>query len=166
MSNESIVSKLAASGLIPEDMLQQFYKWKMLTTHAAADDTNTAQDIVETVIGILDTEGMTLIRETDLNIVRQYLSTQNIGQLVIKEGDSGEQTTVVDVSFGRTLLGEVVIPWRGGDQVLDLITNGHTYLSTVVGEHLQFTYFSNAKSAYFGDMQAFILCQPSSVEDH
>lgn len=165
--NREAVQLIAKSGLIPEEMLQQFYKWKMVEDVGKIDHPKTAQELVDRVARVLDEDGMALVRETDVDIVRRYFTTQQVGRLVLMTDGDPPQSTIFEVAYGRTLTGEIIFPWRG-DSVANLMTNGWTHLlveHTVKGlKVLQAIYFCDVKEAYFGDMKAFMICQPSSVE--
>jgi hypothetical protein len=94
--NREVVQMLAKSGLIPEDLLPQFYKWKMIDEVGKIDQPKTAKELVDRIATILEDDGMTLMRETDIDIVRQYFTTQAIGKLMVAtDGDPPQSTSLV-----------------------------------------------------------------------
>jgi hypothetical protein len=165
--NREVVQLLAKSGLVPEDALQQFYKWKMVDDVGKIDQPKSAKELVDRINAVLEEDGMTLVRVTDIDIVNRYFSTQTIGKLVLVTEGELAQSSTVEVAFGKTLTGEIVFPWRG-DSITNLMTNGLTHLLIEKKAKgltvMQAIYFSDVKEAYFGTMKAFMICTPSSVE--
>jgi len=158
-----VVQMLAKSGLVPEDLLRQLYKWKMVEDVGKVEQPKSAQDLIRRVDLVLEEDGMELVRVTDIDIVNRYLSTQKIGKLVLVADGDTPQSSQVDVAFGRTITGEFIFPWRG-DSIADLMTNGMTHLLLEEAEGKQAVYFSDAREAYFGNSKAFMVCAPSTFE--
>jgi len=165
--NREAVQLIAKSGLIPTEMLSQFYKWKMVDDVGKIDPPTTAQDLIDRIADALENDGMALVRETDIDIVRRYFDTQQIAQLVISTNDDPPQSTTFEVAFGSSLTGEIIFPWRG-DSVANLMTNGLTHLlieRKVSGlKVVQAIYFCDVKEAYFGETKSFMICTPSTIE--
>ena len=158
---------IARSGLIPPDMLPQFYKWKLLDEVGKIDLPKTADQLVERISEILDDDGMRMVRVTDIDIVQRYFATQEFGDLVVTTDGADGQSTTFEVAFGRTLTGEIIFPWRG-DNVANLMTNGLTHL-LIKQQHKNLAtvtavFFCDVKEMYFGETKAFMICQPSTIE--
>ena len=164
--NRTAVQLIAKSGLIPEELLQQFYKWKLLDDVGSIEQPQTASELVARINSILEEDGMQMFRMTDIDILQRYMATQEIGDLVVSEGVDG-QSTMFEVAYGRTLTGEIIFPWRG-DNVANLMTNGLTHLLVKrVVKNLKVVtalYFCEVKEMYFGSTKAFMICQPSTAE--
>ena len=121
--------------------------------------------------GPLEEDNIALVKETDLDIVPQYVRTQAVGSLYVAHNE-GEMQKGFEVVFGRTLTGEFILPW-GGDDISDLLTNGVTHLTFAVadssdrGEPLRLlstVYFDEVREIYFGDRKVFIVCRGRKEE--
>lgn len=166
--NREIVRLLAKSGLIPPELLPQFLKWKLIDDIGQIAQPKTAEELIAVVTSILEDDDMTLVRSTDIDIVRRYFQTQAIGKLVLMTADSPGNTTVVKVAFGRTLTDEIILPWRD-DSIANIMTNGLTHLQIEQEakgglRSIAAIYFSDVKEAYFDSNKAFMICVPSTVE--
>jgi hypothetical protein len=106
----------------------------------------------------LESEQYALVRETDLEVVRQYAETATTGLLHVEEGD---QSTDFEVTYGRTPLGGFVIAWKS-ESIATMMTNGRTYL-VHDGVHV---FFSDVRELFFGTTKAFMVCVPSLTEPH
>lgn len=104
------------------------------------------------VLDALEREEYVLVRETDLEVLRQYASSAKSGALYI-EGEDGH--TSFDVTFGRTTMGDYVIAWRG-ESIKELMTNGLTHLL----DGVEPIYFQDVRELFFGEQKAFMVCVP------
>lgn len=166
--NREIVRLLAKSGLIPVELLRQFEKWKLIDDISRVDRPRTAEELVGKISAILEADGTMLLRLTDIDIVQRYFQTQTIGKLVLMTGSGPANTTTIDVAFGTTLTGEIILPWRD-DSIANIMTNGMTHLQIEQEAKgglraISAVYFSDVKEAYFDSRKAFMICFPSTRE--
>ena len=68
--NRTAVQLIAKSGLIPEELLQQFYKWKLLDDVGSIEQPQTASELVARINSILEEDGMQMFRMTDIDIAK------------------------------------------------------------------------------------------------
>jgi hypothetical protein len=111
----------------------------------------------------IDSEGYVLTRETDLEVLRHYLSGQQQGLLhveVFHKDPTIESSADIPVVFARTPLGEYIVPWAS-ESIADEMTNGITYLTTSGGK----VQFSSVRELFFGDHKAFMVCEPLPVSE-
>lgn len=109
------------------------------------------------VADALESEQYALVRETDLEAVRQYAETTTIGTLHVEDGS---ESAVFEVTYGRTPLGEFVIPWKS-ESITGMLTNGQTHLVQGDGSRV---FFKDVRELFFGSKKAFMVCVPSTVE--
>ena len=165
-----MVQAIARLGLIPEELLPQFYKWKLIEEVGPVEPPATKEKLRDAIEALMVDDGMALVRETDLDIVKRYFATQKVGILSVVLGDP-PQSSPVQVAYGMTLTGEYIFPWQGDDT--SLMVNGQTHLVTaqkhVSGERtfgtFQYVYFCDVKEVYFDNAKAFMVCTPSTVEE-
>lgn len=106
----------------------------------------------------LESEQYALVRETDLEVVRQYAETTTTGILHVEEGT---ESTDFEVTYGRTPMGGFIIAWKS-ESIAGMMTNGQTYL--VVGAERVF--FKDVRELFFGAKKAFMVCSHSTTEPH
>lgn len=158
-SNLGVMTKAVLdAGLVNKAQLDEMKRWSpVIEADAEAVPPKTLEEAAALVSEALQSEGYVLLRETDLEIVRYYVATTTAGKLHI-ELESGECTDV-DVTYGKTRLGEIIIAWRS-ESIKDALVNGATYL--VEGDtHI---FFRDVREVFFGGQKAFMVCIPSSVE--
>lgn len=146
------------SGIIDRRMLQELKKWgaPIEVPEKLPPSPKTSDEVVALLEGALDSEGMVLTRETDFDVLRQYLATQKPGCLhCVTDGSDAD----IIIVFGKTPANEYIVPWKG-ESIFEMMTNGETYLQD--GRHA--IYFSSVRDLFFGDMQAFMVCTPSTRE--
>lgn len=155
------------SGLIPPEALAEVQRWgaPINVPDEIPDPPKTAEEAAEKIREVLESQGFVLTRETDLNILQQYLSTQRAGSLHVqlpKEAGDEFITTEADVPvvFGKTRLGEYILPWQG-ENLRSEMTNGLTYLDEGQGARV---YFGDVREIFFGEFKAFMVCVVSTVE--
>lgn len=149
------------AGLVNENQLAEMKRWAppSLDPDAVVEEPKTLEEAATLVSEALQSEGYVLMRETDLAVLKQYVETmqRSILHLVPDESSEGD----IDVTFGRTPLGEYIIPWRS-ESIRDMMTNGVSYL--IDGGHRVF--FNDVRELFFGPEKAFMVCKPSAVEPH
>lgn len=159
------------SGLIPAESLAEMQRWRapIEIPEEIPEPPKDVEEAAEKIRNVLESQGYVLTKETDLNILQQYLSTQKSGKLHVEvPQEAGEElattTADFDVVYGKTLNGEYIFPWRG-ESLRDEMTNGLTYLEVV--EHPAFpnrVFFSDLREVFYGDVKAFIVCTLASVQ--
>ena len=110
------------------------------------------------VADAMESEQYALVRETDLEVVRQYAETTATATLHVEEGS---ESTDFEVTYGRTPMGGYIIAWKS-ESIAEMMTNGLTYL-TVGATHV---FFKDVRELFFGSKKAFMVCTPSVTEPH
>lgn len=149
------------SGVVPPNVLAEVRRWGLPTGDASPPSELDApvpiEKLCEAIDEAIQNEGFVLLRETDLELIPQYLNTMQRGVLHLTlENDNVQK---FEVYFGRNHVGEYLMPWRS-DTIIDLMTNGETYLK-VDREKI---FFSSARELFFGDNKAFLVCTASTKE--
>jgi len=147
------------TGIVDENIVAEFTRWGVPLEVSGEGFINSVEAALAAINEALEGRDAVRVRQTDLNVLKQYLHTQKKGKLyIITEDTKG----TINVVFGRTSPGgEYIIPWRA-ESLDDILTNGLTYLV----DDKKKVYFSSVKELYFGDVKSFIICTPSVREDH
>lgn len=153
MSNE-VVQIVVDAGLIEAGTLVELQRWGAPVPDPIPITVDPVL-IPSLIENAMQREEYIKIRETDLEILHQYLKTQAPGRFFVGSMDGGEAVSV-DVVFGKTLLGEYIIPWQTGGQFVDIVTTQGSYLSTPEGD----IRFKDARDLYYGYSAAFAICIP------
>jgi len=160
------------AGLIDKVLLEEFRRWKapIEIPDTLPDAPTTVEEAAAAIEEVLQSESFVLTRETDLEIFRQYMKTQTVGNLHVEipvdpEAPLGLEVTTADfqITFGKTAIGEFIIPWRS-ESIRQEMTNGMTYLLEQ-GVHAPYrVFFKDTREVYYGDTKAFMVCAASSIE--
>lgn len=153
-----IATVIARSGILPQDILDQMRRWGLPVPETTGPNLTKAEDVVASIEFAMQSEGLVLTRETDLEVLSQFLNTQKQGVLRIVADD--DQYVDIVCSIGVTPMGGYIIPHRG-DTIADLLVNGKTCV--IMGGKKVF--FQDARELFYGEHKAFIVCIPSTVED-
>jgi hypothetical protein len=155
-----IASIVVKAGILPEEITAEFRKWGLPIPEDSGPPLTSAEAVVGAIEQAMQSEGYVLTRETDLEVLGQYLNTQKVGSMhLVAEDPEGDQEAEFQCTYGMTPLGEYIIPNRG-ESFVEFMTNGKTYLQTT--EHRIF--FADARDLFYGDNKAFIICVPSVKE--
>lgn len=159
------------AGLIDKVLLAEFKRWKapIEIPDDVPDAPKTMEEAAAAIEEVLQSDVFVLTRETDLEIFRQYMTTQKLGSLHVEvpvdpTAPLGLEMTVAEltVTFGVTPMGEYIIPWRS-DSIRQEMTNGMTYL---IADQVARTrvFFKDLREVYYGDVKAFMVCSPSLID--
>jgi hypothetical protein len=155
-----VTAAVLRAGVVSPKMLEEMKRWSPNLEKEASAGEPLELDMAASIIEqALQSEEYVIVRETDLEVVRQYATTTRTGVLhmeidELQQGDA-------EVTYGKTKLGEYIIAWQS-DSIEDLLTNGLSYL--VEDGHRVF--FKNVRELYFGERKAFMVCTPSTVESN
>lgn len=149
----ALTEAVARAGLVNEDMVKELQKWGLPVGLTESDFYPDKEAAVQAIQEAIEEPGQVEVKQTDLDCLRQYLETRSEAKLHVV---SGIEKATFPVSFGRTLMGEYIIPWRS-NSIVELMTNGDTYLL----DDKKKVYFQDVRELYFGDVKAFMVCTPS-----
>lgn len=149
-------------GVVDPHMLAELRRWghpipeATETTKAIVDLDSAVQAIREVVEG----EEAILVRQTDMDVLKQYAATMRKGRLHLTvRGLRGDEINQGDfeVTFGRTRLGgDYIIPWDS-ESVEEFMLDEGTYLQ----DGKRRIRFESVKELFFGDTRAFMICTPT-----
>jgi hypothetical protein len=143
------------AGIITPNMLAEMKRFSPFIDRAAeAEAPKELEQAAKIVADALEAQEYTLIRETDLDILQQYVESHLEGMLhveVVEEKLPAEFA----VTYCVSKTGEYVIAWTG-ESIEDVLTNGMTYLRTGVRE----VFFEDARELWYGEKKAFVVCMP------
>ncbi len=155
-----MTSAVIRAGLVNENQLAEMKRWAPpgLDPDAAAEDPKTLDEAAGLVADALQSQGYVLMRETDLEVIRQYIATSRRGRLCVKTDDGDpEARSEFEVTFGTTPIGEYILAWRS-ESIKDLMTNGMTYLD----DNGVLVFFRDVRELFFGQEKTFMVCVPES----
>ncbi len=152
-----MISAVLKAGLINEKQLAEFKRFgsPCLDSDAKAETPDSPEEVVNLISSALQSEGFVLVRETDLEVVHNYLNKSEEGVLHLESLEGAKDD--VSVRYCKTPLGEYVIPWNG-DGISDLLINGQTYL--IESNGFKGVTFDSTRELFFGQQKAFVVCRP------
>ena len=160
-----IASAVLKAGLVDQKMFDELKRWgsPIELPEVLPEPSKSLTEAAQIIEEALQSEGYVLTRETDLEILGQYMATQRTGKLhveVVAVPDMLVGTEAnFDISYGKTPLGEYIIGWRS-ESIKDEMTNGLTYLIED-GNHI---FFKDVREVFYGDTKAFMICTLSTSE--
>jgi len=153
-----ITAAVLKAGLISPAQLQEMKRFSpSIDQDAEAEapvDLETAAALVEQAF---QSEEYVVIRETDLESIRQYAETATLGILHLEMND---EIADIEVTYGKTPTGEFIVAWKG-ESIAAAMTNGQTYLKAYPPSRV---FFNDVRELFFGEQKAFMVCKPSVVE--
>ena len=162
-----LVEAVLRAGLLSPERLQEMKRFSpVLDREAETEDPKELVQAAALVETALSSAQMVLVRETDLEVLRVYAESVRPGTLRLVTAD---EILDVDVTYGRTALGEYIIAWRS-ESIKELLVNGATSLIEPCRRcppgctQLQCVFFKDVRELFFGDQKAFMVCVPSVVE--
>jgi hypothetical protein len=151
---------LVSSGLLSPETVEEMRKWGTALPEEVPEkefDESSVAALAMAIESSITDQGYVLTRETDLDLLRQYVETAKNCFLVLKVG--GVEYTK-ETLVGMTPNGEFIFSVKPDESDLgDILTNGETFLDIEDEE----VYFSSAREQYYGDTKAFIVCTRSRV---
>ena len=161
MSISEVFSRI---GVVDPQMLAELRRWgfpipEAKSPGAAISDANAA---VQALREVIESEEAVAIRQTDMDILKQYTNTMKKGRLHLTVRDlRGEEINKGDfeVTFGRAG-SDYIIPWDN-DSIEEFMLDDETYLQ----DGKRRVRFSTVRELCFGSTKAFMLCTPADDED-
>ena len=151
---------MVSCGLVDIDTVQQLKKWKMLSedeVESWANTTmNTPASIVQKIHDVLESEDLTEMRDTELDVVGLWLRTRQKAKLHVPSPDDRGESVSFPVEYYINGLGEYVIPWTS-ESIRDLIIDENTYLKPLGKPRVQ---FMDVRELFYASTKAFIVCTP------
>lgn len=161
----SLRQLMLRAGLVPEHTRRELARfcplfddeherWPVRQTPWTEEDLH---QLAAEVQAQLESEDQVTVRETDLGVLDQYAQTTAEGVLHVVT--PGGQEADFPVTFGRSALGDILLPWKS-ETLTDLLANGASFL-----RHGTTTYvFDDVRELYFGRAKAFLVCRPAPGE--
>jgi hypothetical protein len=151
MANE-VVKVVQQAGLVEKDTVQELRRWGAPIPVPPASSPEIPAEIAPSLIErAMQDEDFVQVKETDLEVLKQYLTTQEIGTLKLEMMDGKREA--IDIVYGKTPLGEYVIPWTEG-RIADLLEDCLVHL------HIPdkgWVSLKNPRELYYGDRRVFTL---------
>lgn len=160
------------SGLIDKDILLQCQRWGFVPRDldiGIVEEPHVALDLIQEA---LENEDQVRLQNTDLDLLKFYLNTDNQykGQLTIVDKDLGTRATKTIVYARREIrvhskaFTQYIIPWLS-ESIAETMTNGETFLKYKEGDKKMRVYFVDVHEMYFGDVKAFMICDALEEAD-
>lgn len=149
----SEISKVMKNaGIIPESTLDELQRWKAPTVLARDSEPGSSEVEMEAVPYMIEKamqeHDFVKVKETDLEVLQQYLCTQKHSKLTVEDINGGSQ--VIDVVYGKTPLGGYIIPWAD-ERISDFLAD---CVLTIEEEGKRITLYS-PREMYYGDKKMF-----------
>lgn len=142
------------AGIITPNMLREMKRFSpTLEQDAEVEEPKELELAAKIIADALESEGYSLVKETDLDVLRQYMEKNTTGSLHL-EAVAGEPTDV-NVTYAMSKTGEFIIAWNS-DSIADELVMGTTFLETVMGIIM----FKDVRELWYGDKKAFMVCIP------
>jgi hypothetical protein len=152
-----LTAAVVIAGILPENVLKEMARFSpVISPPPSAVDQVPLEDAAAYIQRAIQGEDHVTFRETDLDAVKTYLTTQKQGKLHLVLA-SADGTSPVDfpIAYGRTAMGEFIIPWSS-ENIADAMTDPETFLTTEDGDVV---YFSDMRELHYDDTKAFMVCQ-------
>ncbi len=158
MTNPLATAAIEA-GLVDQASLDEMRRWRppVDLPEQAPVAPASLEEASQRIEQVLQSEGFVITRETDLEVLQQYLHTQQQGTLHVEILDLVEEEPRVadfEVTYGRTRVGEYIFAYRG-ESMAEEMTNGLSCLVNAEGEKI---FFTNAREVFYGEVKAFMVC--------
>lgn len=150
MAND-VAKTVVEAGLVEDTTLGEFRRWGVPVPEKTCDESPDPMLVPSLLEHAMQQEEYVQIKETDLEVLQQYLKTQQQGKFYLDIEDEG-----IPITYGRTLMGEYILPWQTSKDLVELITSVGTFLETPLGT----VRFKDARDLYYGDRVAFVICLP------
>jgi hypothetical protein len=162
-----LTNAVLKSGLVSKNQLAEFRRWKVPieVPENVPEAPKSIEEAGRAIEQALESEGLVISRDTDLNILQQYLHTQMAGVLHVEiptDDLTVEDAEDIDVMFGLTTLGEYIIPWRS-ESIEEALTNGFTYLTYGNGTFTVRAVFTDSRELFYGQHKAFVVCRAAPI---
>ena len=163
MSISEVFSRI---GVVDPQMLAELRRWgfpipEAKTPAASISDADAA---VQALREVIESEEAVAIKQTDMDILKQYTSSMKKGRLHLTVKDlRGEEINRgnFEVTFGRAYpSGDYIIPWDN-ESIEEFMLDGDTYLQ----DGKRRIRFNTVRELFFGDTKAFMICAPVKDED-
>jgi hypothetical protein len=159
-----LATAVIKSGLLTQATLDEFRRWRppVELPEEATPPPETIEEAAKCIEEVLQSEGYVITRETDLEVLQQYMTTQRKGELHIEifvSKDEPNRTADFEVYYGRTRSGEYIFAYRG-DTMAEEITNGLSYLAIDEGDTGGKVFFKETREVFYGTTKAFMVCSP------
>lgn len=155
MAND-VVKVVQQAGLVGQDTVIELRRWGSPVI-ASSSGPDISADIVPLLIErAMQEQDFVQVRETDLEVLKQYLNTQDVGMLRLE--DIRGNVDGVNIIFGKTAQGEYIIPWID-ETVTDACIN------CLVSLHVPnsgWVTLRNPRELYYGERKMFTIWRADS----
>ena len=160
-----LTNAVLKSGLISEQQLAEFRRWKapIDIPEKLPKMPSSIEEAAQAIEQALQSEGYIISRDTDLDILRNYLGTQRPGLLHVEiptDDPTVEDRADIPIAYGMTPLGEVILPWTS-ESISNELTNGYTYFLLSPDDPTSQVFFDGVRDLFFGEQRAFMVCRPT-----
>jgi hypothetical protein len=148
MGNE-VVKVVQQAGLVEKDTVAELQRWGSPIAVPPPGPEVPVEIAPVLIERAMQEQDFVQVRETDLEVLKQYLSTQEVG--VLKLEDIRGNTERVDVMFGKTPHGEYIIPWID-EKITDLYSE---HLVSLHVDDFGWVLLKDPRELYYGDRKVF-----------
>lgn len=142
------------AGLLNQDTIDQLKRWGLLAADGKPHESiSDPEAIVAKFRAVLESDETVEIRYTDLDIIRQFLTSKQSGRLYVTSPDNSK-AIAIPIEFCITKMGEYVIPWSS-ESICDMLTDDGTYLKPHAMPKVK---FCDVRELYFDGHKAFVVC--------
>lgn len=139
------------AGLIDSATLNELRKWGAPVVSTPEGPTPDPQIVPLLIERALQGQDFVQVKETDLEALKQYLQTQEVGTLKLEELNGN--VVNVDVVFGRTPRNEYIIPWTD-DSISEVLAD---CLVTLHEPDKGWVSLTSPRELYYGERKMFTI---------
>lgn len=160
MTNPELVTTTLQAKIVPETALQEFRRWTLALPEDQEQVFRTHEEITAALTEAYESSEQVKVRETELDVLQAWRDFKNRrkGTLVLIHG---EEKGSSEVTFIQTREGRIIFPWAS-DSIVELLTNGDSYLRFSQGGNPRRVYFESASDLFFDDRKLFVSCVPDA----
>jgi hypothetical protein len=147
----TLLSALIYVGLVPSNTVEEMQRWGVPLPDVRQSPPATAEQVSAVLESVLQDSGVHLVRETQLDVLPTFLRTLSKGTLHLVGAEPFE------VSFGRTVNGEILLPWQG-ESLEDLLQDPDSCLLFAGNEGSVRFHATDVQEIFFGERKAFLVC--------
>jgi hypothetical protein len=143
-------------GIISRDALSELKRWGYMAQPIEPSGSfNSHEEVVMHIREAVESDDAVRTRDTDFTVLERYLATKSKAKLHVPSPEDPEKTVGITLDFGRTKLGEIIIPFLA-ETVMDTLLDDRTYLKPVGEDRI---YFRDTRVLYYDDHPAFVICE-------
>lgn len=147
-----IVEVVQQAGLVESETVDELRRWGAPIKRPSPGPDMPPEIVPSLIDRAMQEEEFVKVKETDLEVLRDYFRTQRPGELKMETPDGSVE--FAEVSFGKSAMGEYIIPWVD-ENIMDVM--GDCLVSLSWPDMPASVQLKNPKELYYGDRKMFVI---------